>query len=82
MINERPSDPMTPRAAGCLLLGLEELDALTEAPLRLRAHASAAGHEVFHVQEVIDRNDFHVVPLCGGPEDQPSYSPESVNPYS
>lgn len=83
MINENPSDPMTPRAAGCLLLGLEELDMLTEAPLRLRAHASAEGHEVFHVQEEFElgprgrrfllsidarRSDAMLVPVGGLPE--------------
>ncbi len=45
------SDPMTPRAAGCLMRGLEELDLVTVAPLRLRAHASGPAHEVFDLQE-------------------------------
>ena len=45
------SDPMTPRANGCLARGLDALDAHTTAPLRLRAHHSTDFYEVFDVQE-------------------------------
>jgi len=46
-----PPRPLTPRAVGCLVHGLDELEAITEAPLRLRGHATSPAHEVFEVQE-------------------------------
>lgn len=46
-----PTDPMTPRACGCLARVLDVLDDHTEAPLRVRGHATSWTHEVFEVQE-------------------------------
>ena len=43
--------PLTPRARGYLAAGLDALDAHTEAPLRVRGHASALRHEVFEIEE-------------------------------
>jgi len=39
------------RAMGCLVHGLDALDTVTEAPLRMRGHATGPAHEVFEVQE-------------------------------
>ncbi|MFN8121786.1 MAG: hypothetical protein U0237_05095 [Thermoleophilia bacterium] len=50
-MNDAPDDPMTPRACGCLARVLDVLDHHTEAPLRVRGHASSWTHEVFEVQE-------------------------------
>ena len=46
-----PTDPMTPRACGALARMLDVLDGHTEAPLRIRGHATSWTHEVFEVQE-------------------------------
>ena len=51
MDHDDPADPMTLRAVGCLARVLDALDAHTEAPLRIRGHATTAGCEVFEVQE-------------------------------
>ncbi len=48
-MNDAPDDPMTPRACGCLARVLDVLDHHTEAPLRVRGHASSWTHEVFEV---------------------------------
>jgi hypothetical protein len=51
---ERPShDPvrLSARARASLARGLDALDSHTEAPLRVRGHASGHGNEVFDLQE-------------------------------
>lgn len=42
---------LTSRARASLACGLDALGGLSEAPLRVRGHASAAAHEVFDLQE-------------------------------
>lgn len=46
-----PPPPLSPAAARCLARGLQALDEYTDAPLRLRDHASGRDCEVFDLQE-------------------------------
>lgn len=50
-IPEPHLDPLTPTAARCLARGLDALSAWTEAPLRVRVHATSRDCEIFDLVE-------------------------------
>lgn len=51
MLSPHDEPRLSARARRSLVHGLDALDAHTEAPLRVRAHATGRGNDVFDVQE-------------------------------